>query len=239
MNWYEKILLKILDSGEIPEHIAIIMDGNRRWANNHHLSSVSEGHKQGANKLKEIIEWFSHLHGIKILTVYAFSLLNFNRPKEEVDGLMDLAENTFKDLADNPNFFEKNKCKINFIGQIDLLEQRVKEQIQRIYDVSYPNPEFTLNICACYTSHDEIETARNKCFDECIEPTIESVFSHLDIVSKPNLLIRTSGVYRMSNFLLLQCDKSPIVVTDILWPDLNLFNIALISLKYQLRFVLP
>jgi len=239
MNWFNKYLLKVIGTGEIPKHVAVIMDGNRRWARRNHLSSVSQGHEEGAKKLKEMIEWFSLIDGIEMLTVYAFSLLNFSRPKDEVQGLMDLAERTFKEMADKPEFFYEKKCKVCFIGKIDMLEERVQIQIRRMIDAGHPNAKFTLNICACYTSHDEIETARDICLENGLVPSYCNVFSNLALPSKPDLMIRTSGVNRLSNFLLLQSENTPIYITDKLWPDLSPFDIAYIFLKYQLRFVLP
>lgn len=239
IHWYEKMVLRIIDSGEIPEHIAVIMDGNRRYARKMMLNKVSEGHILGASKLKQIIEWLSLLHGVKTLTVYAFSLLNFKRSEEEVNDLMNLAEKTFGDMADSPEFFTQHNCKFCFIGRYDLLEERVLKQIKRIQDLSPPNPEFILNICVCYTSHDEIERARDQCIQNHISPTKEEVFKRLDLPHKPDLLIRTSGVNRMSNFLLMQCEETPIVISDFLWPEITIFEIARILLQYQLRNYLP
>ena len=239
LKWYQKWLLRVLDSGEIPRHVAIIMDGNRRYARKHHLDSVCLGHKEGAEKLRQVIEWLSQLDGVEELSVYAFSLLNFNRAKEEVNGLMDLAENTFKEIADQPEFFQEHCCKINFIGRIELLEERVLHQIDRINRAAHPNPKFILNICACYTSQDEIEHSRDDCFKEGLEPNYENVFKHLQIPSNVDLMIRTSGVYRLSNYMLMQSKNAQIIVTDKLWPELTLYDLILIFLKYQLRSVLP
>ena len=239
LTWYQKALLHVLDAGEIPRHVAIIMDGNRRFARKHKLSSVSLGHKEGSEKLRQVIEWFAELDGIEELSVYAFSILNFNRAKDEVNGLMDLAENTFREIADQPDFFKKYCCKINFIGRIEMLEERVLKQIERINKAAHPNPKFILNICACYTSHDEIEHSRDACFEKGIEPTYEHVFENLELPHKVDLMIRTSGVFRLSNYMLLQCKDAPIIVTDKLWPELSVFDVFVIFLKYQLRNVLP
>ena len=239
MGWLEQLLLNIIDSGEVPEHIAIIMDGNRRYARKMMLGSVGEGHKEGANKLKQIIEWLSKLHGVKMLTVYAFSILNFNRSKSEVKQLMDLAAETFKEIADQPDILYKHNCRINFIGQIGLMDDYVLKQVRRLHDISPKNPEFILNICACYTSHDEIEHARDKCFEDGADPTYDEVFSRLQLPKKPDLLIRTSGVSRMSNFLLMQCSNTPIYITDQLWPELSFFTLFKILISYQLRNIMP
>ena len=180
-TWYERLLLRVIDCGEVPEHIAIIMDGNRRYARKNHLHSVCEGHERGAQKLKQLIEWLSRLHGIKELTVYAFSLLNFKRNKEEVEGLMDLAERTFREMAEEPDEFKNRNCAVRFIGRTELLEERVRDQIARVEKLSPENPEFILNICVCYTSHEEIERARDSCIAEGISLTQESVFERLEL----------------------------------------------------------
>ena len=235
ISWYQKLMLKIIDAGEVPEHLAIIMDGNRRYARMHHYETVGLGHKDGAKKLKQIIEWLSYLHGVKILSVYAFSLLNFQRDQKEVNDLMDLAESTFKEMADNPQFFKDKRCRILFIGRIEKLEEKVQAQIQRVLECNPDNFEFTLNICVAYTSHDEIEKARDICLEKNVNVTIDNVFENLQIPSKPNLLVRTSGAMRMSNFMLLQCANCPIIISEILWPDLSFIDLIDILLRYQLR----
>lgn len=239
IRWYEKLLMSILNSGEIPEHIAIIMDGNRRYAKKMNFKNVAEGHQEGANKLRQIIEWFSHLNGVKVLTVYAFSLLNFKRNQEEVDELMDLAEKTFKEIADNPKIMAEKSCKVNFIGEIGMLNERVLKQIQRCEENAPDNPQFILNICVCYTSQDEIEQARDKCIADSIDPDYTEVFNHLMLPQRPDILIRTSGVLRMSNFLLMQCENTPIYITNELWPELSAFTLFKILASYQMRNLLP
>lgn len=234
-RWYQRFLGKILSSGEIPEHIAIIMDGNRRYARENNLPNVGLGHQKGAGKLKEVISWLSLVNGVKQLTVYAFSLLNFNRSEDEVKALMDLAEITFKDMADTRALFDQYQCKIRFIGRTDLLEERVRRQIKRVEDAGREDAPFTLNICVCYTAHDEMEYAREKCINQKADLTYDNVFSNLMLPSKPDILIRTSGVYRMSNFLLMQCSNTPIYVTNSLWPEISFWDVLKILVRYQLR----
>ena len=134
---------------------------------------------------------------------------------------------------------EKHQCTINFIGRIEKLEERILKQIRRIQELSPKNPKFTLNICVCYTSHDEIENAREQCFQQNITPNLENIIEKLEIPQKVDLLIRTSGVLRISNFLLLQSKDSSFVVVDALWPELSLLDIVQIFIKYQLRNYLP
>ena len=238
-TWYERFLLRVIDCGEIPEHIAIIMDGNRRYARKMHYATITEGHEMGAEKLKQLIQWLSVLHGVKTLTVYAFSLLNFKRSEDEVNGLMDLAVRTFSEMAAESDELKRRSCAVRFIGRKELFEARVLEQMKKLEDAGPEHPEFVLNICVGYTSHDEIERARDACFGDGVEPTIEEVFGRLELPRKPDLLIRTSGVYRMSNFLLMQCAETPIIVVDKLWPELTILDLAWIMIKYQLRESLP
>lgn len=239
VNWLEHALLKVIDSGEIPEHIAIIMDGNRRYARKMGFATVAEGHKVGAKKLKQTIEWLSELHGVKMLTVYAFSLLNFERNQDEVKGLMDIAVETFSEMAAQSDEMKRRSCAIRFIGRTELLEKRVLDEIRRVEAAAPENPQFVLNICVCYTSHDEIERARDSCLEQNITPTLDDVFQRLELPNKPDLLIRTSGVKRMSNFLLMQCAETPIVVVDKLWPELSVYDFAKMIIKFQLRKSLP
>ena len=238
-TWYERFLLRVIDCGEIPEHIAIIMDGNRRYARKMHYETVTEGHHMGAEKLKEMIQWLGLLHGVKTLTVYAFSLLNFKRSEEEVHGLMDLAVNTFSKMAAESDEMKRRRSAVRFIGRRELFEERVQEQMRNLEAAGPENPEFILNICVGYTAHDEIERARDACFEAGIEPSIDEVFERLELNKKPDLLIRTSGVHRMSNFLLMQCGETPIVVVDKLWPELTVWDLAMVMIKYQLRHSLP
>lgn len=239
ISWHEQLMLQILDAGDIPEHIAIIMDGNRRYAKKHHLENVGLGHKDGAKTLRKIIQWLSYLHNVKMLSVYAFSILNFRRSPEEVKYLMDLAEGTFQEMADKPEFFTKHRCKVEFIGRIELLEERVKKQMRRVLEANDKNPLFTLNICVCYTSHDEIERSKCQCIEKHIPLNEENIFENLELNSKPDLLVRTSGVMRMSNFMLMQCAKCPIIVSNVLWPEISFKDLIDIILRYQLRNFVP
>jgi ditrans,polycis-polyprenyl diphosphate synthase len=239
VTWWERLLLRIVDCGEIPEHIAIIMDGNRRYARKRGYSSILEGHNDGAQKLRQVIEWLSHLHGVRILTVYAFSILNFERPADEVTDLMRLATDTFTQVLNESARFQREKCAIRFLGRRSLLAPEICELFDRVESTAPADPEFLLNLCVSYTSHDEIESARDRCFSEGVEPSLPEVFDRLELPKRPDLLIRTSGVKRMSNFLLLQCADTPIAVVDELWPELALATLARVLLRYQLRRSLP
>jgi ditrans,polycis-polyprenyl diphosphate synthase len=176
---------------------------------------------------------------VKVLTVYAFSILNFQRSPDEVDGLMRLALDTFSSILNDSSQFQREKCAIRFIGRKELLSAEVRQLFDKVESTAPPNPEFFLNVCVSYTSHDEIERARDLCLLDNAEPSIDEVFARLDLPRRPDLLIRTSGVNRMSNFLLLQCAETPIAVVDALWPELTLYQIAKVLIKYQLRRLLP
>jgi ditrans,polycis-polyprenyl diphosphate synthase len=239
VSWYERFFMRVIDSGEVPEHIAIIMDGNRRYAKKRGYASPVDGHQEGAQKLKEVIQWLSLLHGVKMLTVYAFSILNFKRSPEEVEGLMQLALDTFEEVLKEEGRFQRDNCAIRFLGRRELLNQEVRELFEKVEKCAPANPQFVLNICASYTSHDEIERARDQCRAEGAELTLSEVFARLDLPLKPDLLIRTSGVNRMSNFLLLQCAETPIAIVESLWPELTLFELGKILVRYQLRKSLP
>jgi ditrans,polycis-polyprenyl diphosphate synthase len=235
----EKMALHILDRGEIPGHIAIIMDGNRRFARKKGFDRIGEGHRMGGEKLKEVIRWLSILHGVKMLTVYAFSILNFKRSQQEVEELMDLAMSFFSEIRSQQSDIQMQGAALRFIGRKELLSERMQIEMNELEAAAPENPKFVLNICVSYTSHDEIERARDRCKKENGDMTLDSVFQKLDLPCRPDLLIRTSGVWRMSNFLLMQCAETPIAVVDSLWPELSAWDLVKILLKYQLRKVLP
>jgi ditrans,polycis-polyprenyl diphosphate synthase len=136
----------------------------------------------------------SVLHGVKMLTVYAFSILNFERSADEVEGLMRLALETFSSVLRDASQFQREKCAIRFIGRKELLAANVRALFDKVEATAPPNPEFVLNVCVSYTSHDEIERARDQCLLDNAEPSLDEVFARLDLPKRPGPLILTSGV---------------------------------------------
>lgn len=222
-------------SGRIPKHVGIIMDGNGRWAELRGLPRV-EGHRQGAARSKEIIEAASEL-GIKVLTLYAFSLENWQRPTLEVKTLMRLLEFYLeKELAE----LMAKGVVFRTIGDMWKLPADIQILIREVMEKSASNKGLNLVLALSYSGRDEILRAVKKVLYSGIKPeelTEETFSSCLDTAGlpSPDLIIRTSGEMRISNFLLWQGAYSELYFTDILWPDFTKEEFFLAIQHYQQR----
>ncbi len=228
-----------IDKLRIPNHIALIMDGNGRWGLNKGLTR-SDGHNKGVSVLKNIIKVSKKL-GVKVLTVYAFSTENWTRPLEEVKFLVNLFEKVLEKEIDELN---KELIRIKFIGELAPFSENLRKKFIEAENITHYNDQFTLNICTNYGGRQELvkvakELSRKSISGEIKPEQInEEMFeSHLLTcdVQDPDLLIRTSGEKRISNFLLWQLAYSEIYITDVLWPEFddNEFYKAIID--YQSR----
>jgi len=209
--------------GSLPRHVAIIMDGNGRWARQRHLPRI-EGHRAGAESARTIIRAAGEL-GIKYLTLYAFSVENWNRPKEEVDALMKYLVHYLKTETSELN---KNNVRLEVIGQIYRLPEVVQEHLKKTITVLSKNNGLTLIMALSYGGRTEIVEAVRSIASKVkageLDPSdiTEQVFAqHLYThnLPDPDVLIRTSGEMRVSNFLLWQISYTELVVTQTLWPD--------------------
>jgi undecaprenyl diphosphate synthase len=207
----------------LPRHVAIIMDGNGRWAKERHLPRI-EGHRAGADSARIIIRTAGEL-GIKYLTLYAFSVENWNRPKDEVDALMKYLIHYLKTETPELN---KNNVRLEVIGQIYRLPENVQEHLKRSITTLSRNNGLTLVMALSYGGRTEIVDAVRsiaaKAKSRELDPAdiTEEVFAqHLYTrnLPDPDLLIRTSGEMRVSNFLLWQISYAELVITPTLWPD--------------------
>jgi undecaprenyl diphosphate synthase len=207
----------------LPRHVAIIMDGNGRWAKQRSLPRI-EGHRQGAESARTIIRTAGEL-GVKYLTLYAFSAENWNRPKDEVDALMKYLIHYLKTETPELN---KNNVRLEVIGQIYRLPENVQEHLKKSIQTLSKNSGLTLVMALSYGSRIEIVDAvrriAEKVRDGKLEPaaiTEEVISQHLWTrnIPDPDLLIRTSGEMRVSNFLLWQISYAELVITPMLWPD--------------------
>ena len=232
-------LSKEIDKKRIPEHVAIIMDGNGRWATQRGLSR-SFGHNQGVNVLKEILKVSKNL-GCKILTVYAFSTENWARPAKEVDFLIGLFEKVLKKEIED---IHKESIKIKFIGDLSLFPDNLKLIFNKSEKITEHNKDFTLNVCVNYGGRQEIvRVARGlaeKSYKGMIKPgEVDEKLFNSELLTQgikdPELLIRTSGEKRISNFLLWQLAYSEIYITDVLWPDFNESEFLKAIIDYQSR----
>ena len=228
-----------IDKLRIPNHIAVIMDGNGRWGVKNGLTR-SHGHNKGVSVLKNIIK-FSKKLGVKVLTVYAFSTENWTRPIEEVNYLLNLFERV---LEKEINELKEELIRIKFIGDLSPFSDNLRKKFIEAENITHHNDEFTLNICTNYGGRQELvkvakELSRKSLAGEIKPDQInEEMFeSHLLTCDfqDPELLIRTSGEKRISNFLLWQLAYSEIYITDVLWPEFDENEFLKAIIDYQSR----
>jgi undecaprenyl diphosphate synthase len=202
----------------LPQHIAIVMDGNGRWANQRYLPRVA-GHKQGVESLRRCVKACAD-RGVKVLTVFAFSSENWNRPSDEVSGLMDLLITA---LSGEVKPLHHSGVKICFIGDRSRVSERVKNGFAQAEALTQANTKITLNVCFNYGGRWDIVQAAQKLSVRGLAITEEALSAHMSTatVGDPDLLIRTGGEFRISNFLLWQCAYSELVFSDKLWPDFD------------------
>ncbi len=228
-----------LDVDKLPTHIAIIMDGNGRWAKKRKLNRIN-GHNRGADTVREIVRTCRQI-GISYRTLYAFSTENWQRPKAEVTALMALLKRFLRSEKDE---MLENNIRLNAIGELERLPKDAGDVLRDVMAATEGNDAMLLTLALSYGGRTEIvrmarEVARLAKADE-IEPeeiTSEMVSAHLYTadIPDPDLLIRTSGEYRISNFLLWQIAYAEIFVTDTLWPDFGKDEFLQILNSYQTR----
>ena len=221
METAEELNIKEIVKKTNLKHIAVIMDGNRRWAKEKHLPSAV-GHQKGVDSLRGTMRLFDR-YEIKYLTVYAFSTENWNRKKEEVEFLMNLLAKT---LLNELEEMHKENVKIRFLGDLSKLNKKLVELVHNAENRTKMNTGVTLNIAFNYGSRDEITNALKTIVKEGIsaeEITEETISSHLYTknIPDPDLLIRTGGEKRISNYLLWQIAYSEVYVTDTYWPEFD------------------
>lgn len=202
----------------IPHHIAIVMDGNGRWANRRFLPRVA-GHKQGVDALHECVKACAE-RGVKVLTVFAFSSENWERPEDEVSGLMELLA---KALAREVVQLSKDGIQIHFIGDRDSLSESLKNGFRQAEAVTAHNSRLIFNVCFNYGGRWDVAQAAAKLAAKGADITPSSLSSVMSLahVSDPDLIIRTGGEQRLSNFLLWQAAYSELYFSDKLWPDFD------------------
>ncbi len=240
---YAKKLMEEVKKNPLPKHIAIIMDGNRRYALQQGMPPY-KGHEMGKDKLKDVIKWCHEL-GIKILTVFAFSTDNFKRPKEEVEHLMRLFEQDLRKLAEDEKVKE-NRVRVKVIGEIELLPENVREAANEVMEKTKDFDRYFFNIAIGYGGREEIVEAMRRIAkdvregklkpEEISKETISSYLytSHLPIPD-PDLILRTSGEERISNFLLWQLAYSELYFSDVYWPSFKKTDFLKAILSYQRR----
>jgi undecaprenyl diphosphate synthase len=231
--------VNLIDKNNLPKHLAIIMDGNGRWAKKHGLFRTL-GHESGTKSVKKIIEACSNL-GIENLTLYAFSTENWNRPKVEVEALMKVLVNSL--IKELPTL-EKNSIKMNAIGNLEKLPAKAQKELQDVISKTAGNTKLVLTLALSYGSREELVNAVKNISDKVknniisVDKIDDSVINeHLYTHNLPDvdLLIRTSGEHRISNFLLWQIAYAELYFTDILWPDFKENDLYEAIISYQKR----
>jgi len=201
---------------ESPRHVAIIMDGNRRWAKKNNLS-IKRGHEEGLKTFKEVVKQ-AIKEKIDILTFYAFSTENWGRPQKQVIDLIALMSNFIKNEADE---LHQNNIKLKILGDVSPFPKRLQQSIQNAVEKTKNNTTIILNVALNYGGRNEIIRAVNKLINEKKPVTEDSISQVLDTnnLPDPDLIIRTGGAQRLSNFLIWQSSYSEFYFTGILWPD--------------------
>jgi undecaprenyl diphosphate synthase len=234
----EAQLLEKLDLTRLPRHVAVIMDGNGRWAQKRHLPRIA-GHRSGTQSARTTIETCARLK-IEALTLYAFSVENWRRPKTEIDFLMQLLREYLK--KEMP-LLQKNEIRMRFLGRIDELAPAVQKDVREAMEKTAGNKGMVLCVALNYGGRAEIVDAMNAILSEHngsgapSRITEEQLAHHLytEGLPDPDLLIRTSGEMRVSNFLLWQIAYAEIFVTETLWPDFNRARLLEALVEFQKR----
>lgn len=228
-----------IDQNNLPRHIAIIMDGNGRWAKQHAMGRI-RGHKKGAQAVRTTVTACREL-GISCLTLFAFSSENWGRPSDEINALMSL----LADYLDNEvSTMQKQEIKLTTIGEIDRLYLPVQKKLLDVKKLTEHNDKMVLNLALSYGGRDEMIAAVKKMISDHADGKLNMDDINQDLVSRylytggmpdPDLLIRTSGEYRISNFLLWQLAYTELYFTDVLWPDFKKDDLFRAIAVYQSR----
>ena len=234
-DYWAGMLISLLKNGtNLPKRIAIIMDGNRRYAKMKNVKEI-QGHKDGMETLLNLLKWSISLN-IEELTVFAFSIDNFKRSEEEVNNLMTLFKDNFYKFGNNKEAL-KAGIKICIYGKKDLFDEEMQNIFKEIEEKTKNGNKIKLNVCIGYDSTEEVYQATLKC-NKNANDLRKEFESHLygGYNCNPELLIRTSGETRLSNYLLYQCRFSLIIFVEKKWPELTLFDYFWILLKYNYNY---
>jgi undecaprenyl diphosphate synthase len=233
------ILEEHINKDNLPKHLAIIMDGNGRWAKQKGMLRAF-GHENGTKSVRLTVETCAKL-GISHLTLYAFSTENWNRPKMEVDTLMNLL---IKSLKKELKTLQDNQIKLNSIGNISLLPTKAQQELLEVINKTKDNQQMTLTLALSYGSREELVSAikaigdkvkNNIISPDSIDETIINQHLYTHNLPDVDLLIRTSGEHRLSNFMLWQIAYAELYFTDVLWPDFREQHLYEAIISYQKR----
>ena len=221
-----------VDRSRLPRHIAVIMDGNGRWAKKRGLPRTA-GHKVGAEVFRDIATYCKEL-GVEYLTVYAFSTENWKRPADEVSTIMGLLEQYLHEAIDT---MEKDHIRLRFFGDMSVLSPELQALAHRTDDISTHYEGFQANICLNYGGRAELLRAAQRCAERGLDWTEENLSANMYSagIPDPELVIRPGGEMRLSNFLLWQCAYSELYFCDTLWPDFTRQELDKAIIDYQRR----
>lgn len=241
LSYLQRLAVNVIKCGPIPNHIAIIMDGNRRFASKLNTSR-KEGHTKGFEKLAECLQWCLDL-GVKEVTVYAFSIENFKRSQDEVDTLMQLAREKFRKLFEEKDKLMKEGICMRVIGNLSLLPEDIRQLIAEAMLLTKDNNKAILNVAFSYTSRDEITHSiqdivtglnNNEIQPEDVDEQLITECLYTNQSSCPDILVRTSGEVRLSDYLLWQIsENTDIYFTNVLWPEFSIWHLLGCIFKYQ------
>ena len=281
LNWLEQAACSIVKVGAVPQHVAFIMDGNRRFARTRGIE-VARGHQLGYDKLeqvrttaclrlllpcqapqpppdrrlplslshslvcarsRQVLRWCCEL-GVHGVTVYAFSLENFKRSKQEVDALMALAEEGLREMCDEDHLVQRRGVRVRVVGELSRVSDSLRGEMQRVMRMTQGNTRHTLTVCFAYTSRNEIAGAVRRLAKACGEGRLEPsdvtpsllegcLYTSAPGVPPVDLIVRTSGEKRLSDFLLWQAATCPVVFTKVMWPELSLLRFLGLLFQFQ------
>jgi tritrans,polycis-undecaprenyl-diphosphate synthase [geranylgeranyl-diphosphate specific] len=242
-TFYEKWLEGVITSEELPKHVGIILDGNRRWGFERYGDQLN-GHFYGAKTGEDFLEWCLDL-GIRTVTLYVFSTENFRRPREEVDTVLSLIEDEARKLITDSRIHE-NKVHVKAIGRLELLPESLRSVLEKLENATADYDEHYLNIAVAYGGRAEIVDAAKRIIDEVQNGVLDKKSVDEDIFTKylytshlpnpyPELIIRTSGEERLSGFLIWQAAYSEFVFLDVYWPEFRRIDLLRAVRTYQRR----
>ena len=240
---YESWLWQQVKNETKPEHIAIILDGNRRWASEQSLNPWM-GHHHGAEKIEELLDWCLDL-GVKSITLYAFSTENFQRHPKEVEELMTIAEEKLREVLTDERI-HGHRVRVKVIGRLNLLPKSLQEMVRQVEDATKGYNEHFLNLALAYGGRAEIVDAARKIAQKVEKGEMKPDLIDEDLFERylytahmakqdPDLIIRTSGEERLSGFLLWQCAYSELCFLDVYWPDFRRIDLLRAVRTYQRR----
>ncbi len=243
---YTKLLRSEVMKDSLPNHLGLILDGNRRFAKEKKLKDTAEGHKKGADKLDEVLKWCQEL-GIRVITIWVLSTENLSRNSQEVEKLLKVIEDKILDLTNNP-MVHKNRVRIKAVGQLAILPSSTREAIKEAEEATRDYDSYFLNIAIGYSGRQEIADAFKKLLEDKkkhkeslndiideIKPEAISQYMYEYKLPDPDLIIRTSGEIRLSGFLLWQSAYSEFYFCDVFWPAFRKIDLLRAIRSYQQR----